>query len=529
MSESTKEQSLLNEYGKVEDQKLAEKMAYAEKEVRNTFGKEEENKSEVDKWANEESEGVFHEEVGKEYSEAVKEAQEDAAYREKVEQAKQEISDEVSKAEEETKFTVEIVGGKEGASKEDVVKTKQSDAEFKKAVKNEEIAAEDQIGNVTVNRRAAKKFTRNDAESLVKAALGNDVFGRDDLSAENELKNISKAESEAKSPDIQALQDRVDDELRSTEYALSIFEKGNSEELDALINESIHKGKARKSKNNSKGTKEYLRIRFEDERKILNYVKAQLDLSKSAEEFHNIIRSYLKSVREQKRIELDQAAKNNKTAKPIENKYSAREGVLNSYLPSKKEVKIEPKPKQNQEVFRHMAPIEAQASTDGKEPSKNPTELESDAAETNHKTNGPVYSNESLSDDMRDDSERVMNGKKADKSGNDREVEQKNYKQEWQSLHEKIKQAEKQAIEEQLELPLEDKFEAEQLNIFNQPEIEQKTKKDTKPKTALEVAMENDPFGYWKESQEPAKEGKKKEEPASAEATAGKEKTAEEI
>ena len=237
MSESTKEQSLLNEYGKVEDQKLAEKMADAEKEVRNTFGKEEENKSEVDKWANEESEGVFHEEVGKEYSEAVKEAQEDAAYREKVEQAKQEISDEVSKAEEETKFTVEIVGGKEGASKEDVVKTKQSDAEFKKAVKNEEIAAEDQIGNVTVNRRAAKKFTRNDAESLVKAALGNDVFGRDDLSAENELKNISKAESEAKSPDIQALQDRVDDELRSTEYALSIFEKGNSEELDALINE----------------------------------------------------------------------------------------------------------------------------------------------------------------------------------------------------------------------------------------------------------------------------------------------------
>ncbi|KKR79065.1 MAG: hypothetical protein UU24_C0017G0001, partial [Candidatus Nomurabacteria bacterium GW2011_GWA2_40_9] len=42
------------------------------------------------------------------------------------------------------------------------------------------------------------------------------------------------------------------------------------------------------------------------------------------------------------------------------------------------------------------------------------------------------------------------------------------------------------------------------------------------------ATIENDPFGYWKGSQEPAKEGKKKEELASAEATAGKEKTEEE-
>ena len=342
--------------------------------------------------------------------------------------------------------------------------------------------------------------------------IGGPRISSDDYEKLNNIKNNKpKLETEIKNLEIRALQERADDELRSTEYALSIFEKGNSEELDALVNESIQRGKARKSKNNSKGTKEYLRIRFEDERKILNYVKAQLGLSKSAEEFHNIIRSYLKSVREQKRIELEQAAKNNKTAKPIENKYSAREGVLNSYLPSKKEVKIEPEPKQNQEVFGPMAPIEAQASVDGKESSKNPTELGNDIAEQRPKTYGKTFDKESTPGDAQEAAEKIKNGKKA-----------KNKKTNNPS-------AEKQTIEEQLELPLEDKFEAEQLNIFNQPEIEQKTKKDTKPKTVLEAAMENDPFGYWKESQEPAKEGKKKEEPASAEATAGKEKTAEEI
>src|SRR3989344_371008 len=342
--------------------------------------------------------------------------------------------------------------------------------------------------------------------------IGGPRISSDDYEKLNNIKNNKpKLETEIKNLEIRALQERADDELRSTEYALSIFEKGNSEELDALVNDSIQRGKARKSKNNSKGTKEYLRIRFEDERKILNYVKAQLGLSKSAEEFHNIIRSYLKSVREQKRIELEQAAKNNKTAKPIENKYSEREGVLNSYLPSKKEVKIEPEPKQNQEVFGPMAPIEAQASVDGKESSKNPTELGNDIAEQRPKTYGKTFDKESTPGDAQEAAEKIKNGKKA-----------KNKKTNNPS-------AEKQTIEEQLELPLEDKFEAEQLNIFNQPEIEQKTKKDTKPKTVLEAAMENDPFGYWKESQEPAKEGKKKEEPASAEATAGKEKTAEEI
>src|SRR3989344_1203012 len=240
MSESTKEQSLLNEYGKVEDQKLAEKMADAEKEVRNTFGKEEENKSEVDKWANEEGEGVFHEETGIEYSEAVKEAQEEASW---------EINGEISKVGEEIKSTDEIVAKKDGAAEEDIVEVKQADANLEGIVENKAEAAKGKIEGV-VN----KKFTRKDAKDLTKAALGADVFERDDLNAENEKKqnsaristesrkileelknNKPKLETEIKNLEIRALQERANEELRSTGYALTVLKKGKSAELDALI------------------------------------------------------------------------------------------------------------------------------------------------------------------------------------------------------------------------------------------------------------------------------------------------------
>src|SRR3989344_1854496 len=198
----------------------------------------------------------------------------------------------------------------------------------------------------------------------------------------------------------------------------------------------------------SDGAKGYMRSGLEDREKVLYRTKALLSQSKSPEEFHNKINTELNQLLEIKNGELEKVGdekdvnKKRKEEKRINNKYNFRKDAFAGYLPPKKEAK--PEPKQNQEVSLPKAPIEAQASTDGKEPSKNPTELENDAAETSQKTNGPVYSNESLSDDMREDLERVKNGNKADKSGNDHEVEQKNYKQEWQRLHEKIKQAEKQ-------------------------------------------------------------------------------------
>lgn len=147
MPESTKNNSLVNEYGQVEDQDLARKMADTEKEIRDTFTKTD-DKAEVDLWANKASEGVFRQETGKEYPDELKEAQEETAYREKADQVEQEIKAEVSKVEEEIKSANEVVSKKEGTKEGDLVEANQSGENYQRSMQEAKDNAELKISSV---------------------------------------------------------------------------------------------------------------------------------------------------------------------------------------------------------------------------------------------------------------------------------------------------------------------------------------------------------------------------------------------
>ena len=479
---------------------------------------------------------------------------------------------------------------------------------------------------------------------------GKAVFNGPRISAEdyeklNNIKNNGpEKELEPKNPEFAKIQERIEGEMKATEYELHVFENGKAEEVDALVNHLIREGKARGSKNNFEGTRKYLKNKLENEQKILYRIKALLKQSKSPEEFQSKINNELNIVDNNEKLK--DTAKND------------RKGVLKGFLPAEK--KAEPQPRQSAGEINSELKKDSIPAQDKKEPVGKPQEPkavepiiadkspeiqpDSQPKQSDREEIAAVYDQRIANLRLRIDEAKASGDKdeiarlekfarklehekkwrmgkadgkdqgrnidknpkakvqnkdaqapkdktaepnnydqerqslreqikQAEKDGKGEEVawlereiykleqdkrnaeaaardkdrenkriaQERKYKQEWQGLREKIKQAEIKTknsnnTKEVLRLEQEmHELEKNKPDAWSKKETEKTDEsvtkvenKGTKLKTAFEAAMENDPFGHWKESQEPAKEGKKKEELASAEATAGKEKTEEE-
>ena len=151
----------------------------------------------------------------------------------------------------------------------------------------------------------------------------------------------------------------------------------------------IREGRA-KGNPESRGLRNYLEKGLKDRQIALNRAKALCNQSKSPEEFYQKLQDEIDKIKIYRQKELDEVSakdinedKKKEERKIINNKYDFRQGAYLNYLPQKKD---EPKP-----VDEPKTPV-GSASDDRQDNQsrivKNPTELENDIAETNHKTHG---------------------------------------------------------------------------------------------------------------------------------------------
>ncbi len=381
MSESSKSQSLLDENGKVKDKELAEKMARTEKDIRDTFNKTD-DKSEVEEWANQASEGVFRQEVGKEYSDGLKEAQEEAGW---------EINGEVSKAEEEIKSANDVISKKGEAGEEDLTEANQAGENRRQSVQDAKDDTELKISSVVSKVEAGE--ADQDKLSKVKEKIKERLSEIQDAIDLLDGKRGEREEVLTYLKRIAGIKDRsLTKEEEKKYWGRAMYglkaEKQGYEAVDIFFNDTD-------SSVGWKNFQEYLRFSISEEKKSLNEVIGRIEKNQEAS---------------------NKGKSKEQLKKEAERDSEAVKKVINSFID-----KTVVKKKEDNKAQKQSEPV-----GEPKPSSKNPTELENDIEETNHKTNGSVYGKESTPEDAQEAAEKIKNGKKAKKAAEDIKDEEKN-------------------------------------------------------------------------------------------------------
>lgn len=369
-------------------------------------------------------------------------------------------------------------GIEQGESPQEVVKVSKS--EIANIQDNIQTEAENNKANIkqkseTIKDPLVKDQILVDTQKSNNEVVSNGIrISKESLEKLNEIKNGQKSEAEIKNPEIQALQKRADEELRSTESALSIFEKGKSDELDSLVSQLAAKMGVRGDLK-SDGARGYIKSGLEDRKKVLYRTRALLSQSKSPEEFYGKINNELDQLSAIKNSESEQIAKEKdinkkgKEEKKINNKYNFRKETFTNYFPSKKE--------EQESVAATKAPVEARPTID----------KSTDQEKIDNLREGIANAKAAGDDKTVSDLEKMV-----DKLAQ-RNIEEKSYKQEWKNLHEQIKQADKEGKSEDVKRLEQEIYKLEQKKRDEKVLAGEKDKEARKKEkiSALENELEN--------------------------------------